>query len=421
MNNFDDMLEQMMKRYEDIEIPDGACEPDVAEMEYEVPIPEVKATQTKPNNAAKNTKADKLNFNAASKQQKNNSDKNTKTQAKTKADEEFDKMGVSTYKQNKADKPVNNKHTAEIKALEKAKADATAGTNQVQDKKLKTDMPHIEKSNVTDPGCAKEKPEDVSVNSAKNQEPVFVNNTSFSMQNKSGFVFSPLPSPAVATPPPMLYTSNTPALKDNVSEPEPADIKNEINDILKSVKTLLSRFFTSELAKKAVIFAIMVICFAGLPVLISNVGVNNKKAANNNAVSEKEEKPSVRIELEDTYNKNTEASGVINTDISYDFSTSELKSDRFETLDDLTLYIQSSQGYILSGEKQAATQLKNNSISVEEYNRMMTAYIEAADEINHLLLLNKGIYKENKKYETYKALAENMETVLCYGDTALYR
>lgn len=90
-------------------------------------------------------------------------------------------------------------------------------------------------------------------------------------------------------------------------------------------------------------------------------------------------------------------------------------SSRFETLEDLTLYISSNQGVILSNEKQAVTKYNNGVLSKEDTLAILNANIDASNQLYQLLILNKSAYENEGKLDEYDNLYTNMENVLSYG------
>lgn len=95
-------------------------------------------------------------------------------------------------------------------------------------------------------------------------------------------------------------------------------------------------------------------------------------------------------------------------------------SSRFASLEDLTLYIEGTLMTSLSAEKQAVTAYENNAITYEELCTVIEENTKIADEINHLLIANKNVYINAGQEDKYNELLENNNTLIIYGDTALY-
>lgn len=94
-------------------------------------------------------------------------------------------------------------------------------------------------------------------------------------------------------------------------------------------------------------------------------------------------------------------------------------SNRFETVDDLTLYIQSSTAFYLSTEKQLYTKYRNGVIDGQALKDNIYDCTEKLNSIYHLLIINKAVYEENNISDTYDQLISNINTVFVYGDSIL--
>lgn len=93
-------------------------------------------------------------------------------------------------------------------------------------------------------------------------------------------------------------------------------------------------------------------------------------------------------------------------------------SSRFPTLNDLSLYINSSTATILMNEKKAMTDYVNGSISQEECLNKLQACTNASNEILHLLAVNKSLYTEQGQAQQYTSLESDLISVMYYGDVA---
>lgn len=109
---------------------------------------------------------------------------------------------------------------------------------------------------------------------------------------------------------------------------------------------------------------------------------------------------------------------VSENDSDMDYET--CSSVRFDSVDDLTLYISSSAAYYLSCEKQLETKYNNNTITESELLSGMNEYIEKINNIYHLLTANENVYKSNAMTDTYEELTNEVNEVIKYGDIVVY-
>lgn len=92
---------------------------------------------------------------------------------------------------------------------------------------------------------------------------------------------------------------------------------------------------------------------------------------------------------------------------------------RFETLEELTVYVESNQGLILSNMQMAVLDYEQGHISHDEYINKMNTLIAAANELNNLLILNADEYAAQGQQDTYNTLVQNMNNVIVYGANAI--
>lgn len=156
--------------------------------------------------------------------------------------------------------------------------------------------------------------------------------------------------------------------------------------------------------KKPLAMVAMFLFILGIPLIFSKGGFNN---SNTNTTHAKEYAYSANTEVYEEAQKAT-----VN-------KSNEDKSGRFATLDELTLYIESNTGSILSEEIQLVNSYNAGSISKQVYINSMNDCISRANSINHLLLINKDVYENEKEMKKYEEMAGNLETLFIYGDTAL--
>lgn len=93
-------------------------------------------------------------------------------------------------------------------------------------------------------------------------------------------------------------------------------------------------------------------------------------------------------------------------------------SSRFPTLEDLTLYVNSSTATILMNEKQAMNNYVNGNITKEECLAKLQTCTAASNEVLHLLVVNKKLYTEQGQAQQYTSLEDDLISVMYYGDVA---
>lgn len=96
-------------------------------------------------------------------------------------------------------------------------------------------------------------------------------------------------------------------------------------------------------------------------------------------------------------------------------------SSRFNSLDDITFYVEGATMSALSAEKQAVTSYSSGLITYEEFIAIIDENTKTADSINHLLIANEKSYIDEGKEEKYKELMENNNILILYGDTVRYK
>lgn len=108
-------------------------------------------------------------------------------------------------------------------------------------------------------------------------------------------------------------------------------------------------------------------------------------------------------------------------DFAYNFTDGGTSSSRFETLDDLTFYIDGELNSALSAEKQAFNAYQSGTASADDVRAIVSEKAQSADKINHLLVSNKNEYKKAGKESDYNTMKENLDALIVYGDTLLYQ
>lgn len=164
--------------------------------------------------------------------------------------------------------------------------------------------------------------------------------------------------------------------------------------------------------KKIFAFAAMLMCMIGIPLIITLAGRKEKTSSiipqtSQIMTSQGATEQSTLFYCE--AKKQTEnALGDVKT------------STRFANLDELTLYLNSNTGAALSNETQIVNMFDSGLITAEVLQTQMQEYISQANELNHLLLVNNQTYANAGRQEEYNTLKDNIDTLLIYGDTAIY-
>lgn len=160
--------------------------------------------------------------------------------------------------------------------------------------------------------------------------------------------------------------------------------------------------------RKAMVFAAMLAIMIGVPLIIAFAGKTKKQGIILPVQPSKQETEGVQTVFYDAKDTSTET------------ITNSIASARFANLDELTLYIDSNTGTLLSNETQMVNMLSAGMITTDVFGKNLSDYISQANELNHLLLVNEKTYEREGKLEVYNQLVENMNTLLVYGDAALY-
>lgn len=164
--------------------------------------------------------------------------------------------------------------------------------------------------------------------------------------------------------------------------------------------------------KKIFAFAAMLMCMIGIPLIITLAGRKEKTSSiipqtSQIMTSQGATEQSTLFYCE--AKKQTENTlGEVKT------------STRFANLDELSLYLNSNTGAALSNETQLVNMFDSGLITAEVLQTQMQEYISQANELNHLLLVNNQTYANAGRQEEYNTLKDNIDTLLIYGDTAIY-
>lgn len=173
---------------------------------------------------------------------------------------------------------------------------------------------------------------------------------------------------------------------------------------------------------KVFAFAAMILFLIGIPIifsLLANKGHSNdssKTSADNEIITEPSTESWVSIDKELTNRNGFDEV----QEAAYNSMTETNMSSRFESLEDLTFYLNSNMASILAYEKALATQYSNGSISSDYYYSELSVYLDYTNTLNHLLTINKNTYKSEGKEDEYDTLVNDMDALILYGDTLYY-
>lgn len=278
----------------------------------------------------------------------------------TKASEMFDKLGVPAYDRKNTKK--NNTKKPGVSTNTKQSSNAKKENNSNNRKESE-----VQNTDVHDVGKTKTIIEEKEVNDIQKDNNIVEEKViSECIREKSIEVEEP----------DQVFIYDIPEEENNTS-----NIKNIVNKHIQiNVSPVLS-----NILKKVAVFAIMITFIVGISIMFSNIKVSKER--------------NIKSNTEPT------TSNVASSNI----------STRFKTLDDLTLYIESNQGIILSNEKQALTKYENQTITYDEYINIINKNVDAADELNHLLKVNENVYSNQNKMDLYESLCDEMDEVLVYG------
>lgn len=312
------------------------------------------------------------------------------------SDKLFDNISIESYK-NKQIETTTSKEQQALKEACKAASEDKKNNNKKEECSS-----HFSKPNVT---LSKDKVK-LKVNSQNEN----VESPDLKEVKYSGFIFESTG----------IYHSSDSKLHiqtvfdENSLEPKHELVKSKLGGYVKKVKNLFLEKFCGDsedpnkvldMIAKPLIFIGVVFILIAIPLFASRFGAKSRPVINTQTTNVKTSE-----RKEPNYNFSS---------LSTSESEQAVASTRFNSLDELTLHIESSQGYILSNEKQLMAQFENNVITAEDFKNSMNGYIKEVDELNHLLLLNEAVYENNNEHSLYLELKDNMENLITYGDRAL--
>lgn len=210
----------------------------------------------------------------------------------------------------------------------------------------------------------------------------------------------------------IIYDDGPEPETDTVSEDEEPVIRFPIGKTRDKLKQNLSKWNTPENIKKIGVIAASVIVILLIPIFFA-MASSSSPSKNKSSQAEKV----IAAEPEEVTLDNT---ALNNLNTSNGAGDGKSESARFKTIDDLTLYIQSSTAYYLSTEKQAYNKYMSGTITKDDLNKKIQACTEKLNKVYHLLLINEAVYSENSITDTYETLSDNINEVFKYGDCILY-
>ena len=196
--------------------------------------------------------------------------------------------------------------------------------------------------------------------------------------------------------------------------------ENTINENTDTLKPPKENLFLKKGLVVGIAFLIMIVFPISLTLMFG------KKSDNKD--NDKKTKTKVTTELVTEFSSNNENGTTVTTassvfqeagDYAYQSLEDTDNSGRFETLDDLTLYISGQSMSCLSAEKQAETKYNNGNMSYNELKEVVDYNSDVADNLYHLLIVNKNVYISEGKEDVYNGLAEDINNLIVYGDTLL--
>lgn len=199
---------------------------------------------------------------------------------------------------------------------------------------------------------------------------------------------------------------------NTVREDEEPVISFPIEKIKDKLKKNLCKWNTPENIKKIGVIAASVIVILLIPIFFA-MASSSSPSKNKSSQAEKV----IAAEPEEVTLDNT---ALNNLNTSNEAGDGKSESARFKTIDDLTLYIQSSTAYYLSTEKQAYNKYMSGTITKDDLNKKIQTCTEKLNKVYHLLLINEAVYSENCITDTYETLSDNINEVFKYGDCILY-
>ncbi len=186
---------------------------------------------------------------------------------------------------------------------------------------------------------------------------------------------------------------------------EGADIYTEpYEEVIEGEGGSLLKGKYSPFLVKVMAFIVMAVIVIGIPLLLSSLRIEKEKV-----------EEMIRNELGS--GSGNEGYYVSIGNDSYETLKMTEHSSRFDTLDDLTFYLESNINATLSNEQALYNTYVSGECSKYYYSYTLNGYISFTDEMRHLLTANKSLYKEEGKEKVYDRLSGSVDVLMMYGDS----
>ena len=178
-----------------------------------------------------------------------------------------------------------------------------------------------------------------------------------------------------------------------------------------SIKDRIHNFFQRDFVRKVSVFFLLLVLCLGVPTLFAYARTAGK---------DKPETVKTVVSPKLSASENEMFYQAISEEAYASIEGQQTESSRFETLDDLSLYLDGEITSALSSQKQALNKYKYGSISYDEFVSILKENSSTLDTLQHLLLVNKQNYEDEGKMDDFQRLSDNLDAVMVYGDTLRY-
>lgn len=357
---------------------------------------------------------------------------------------EFQNIGVSTYKGNEAKSEKTDISNEPNVDMQDVNEDIENGSLTPEDKTVENmqEKEYYRQSNATN--ATQETPQDYYKNNFSTTPPPvipFVDFSGYEEQSKDidennggnqGYStgipdkqeYQPQIPPVAAQ-----YKKNKDIPCQNIKEPGKKRTIDRVigfvNNIIKSEKFM--KFIAVAIVTCVIILLLFIMGKISISKKYDNKVENtantlNTQSSNMRTSSEKSKyEEDILSELIGQDNSSdAEQENIYNDTYSSATTQSTQESSRFANLDELTFYIKSKTSAVLADEKALYNQYNGGGLSSDDFKSKIQEYIDQVDGLNHLLVLNKGSYEDEGELNTYNELLDNISTLTAYGDTILY-
>lgn len=226
-------------------------------------------------------------------------------------------------------------------------------------------------------------------------------------------------APSEKIPEEVFEETSEETIKDNVPEPEVEVIQPDNDNIINDEPCDdvidaddISKMEYIDKAKKIMAFAAMLLLLIGIPVILSSFG--NTKGKKKGVVAKSKIEVATEADISER-EKSTVYEEVQND--AYKTLEKTNSSSRFKTIEDLTFYIESNTNAILSSEQILVNSYKSGKISKNEFAKKAETCVAFTDDLNHLLVANKKVYKNMGQEDKYLELSDALDSLIAYGDS----